>query len=161
MTFPEAIANQMPPDDRLRIGIVTNVSPVRVSVQGVELPGNAVGSYTPVLGDNVAVLRQDNTWLVLGKTSSSDIGSTGPVLQAGQIIMSVSAATSATANVTFIRPFTRTPAVATNINDGSAGVSGWSSRAFNITTTGFIAFIYGSVSTFNTPVQWQALEYTQ
>jgi len=162
MTLPEAIQDVLPPDDRMRVGIIDSVAPVTVNVQGTSLPGHAVGSYTPVVGDNVAVLRQDQTWLILGKTSSADNTATGPVFQSGSVIVVVVAATSATAVVTFARPFTRLPAIATNINSGSGSVAGWGSRAIGVSTTGFTAFIFGAApGTINVDVQWQAQEYTQ
>lgn len=114
-----------------------------------------------MLGDNVAVLRQDQTWLILGKTTSAESTDPGPVLQAGEVVMTVTAATGATANVVFARPFTRIPAVATNLASGAGPTNGWVSRAFAITTTGFTMFIFGASSTFTTAVQWQAQEYTQ
>lgn len=69
MTLPEAIANSLPPDNRLRIGVISSVSPARVNVQGTDVFAGVLSSYTPVLGDTVAVLRQDQTWLILGRVT--------------------------------------------------------------------------------------------
>lgn len=162
MTLPQAIQEALPPDDRMRIGIIDSIAPVTVNVQGTSLPGHAVGSYTPIVGDNVAVLRQDQTWLILGKTSSADSTATGPVFQSGSVIITLAAAASGTAAVTFARPFTQLPAIATNINSGSGLIALWGSRGINITTTGFTVFIFGAApATLNVDVQWQAQEYTQ
>jgi hypothetical protein len=161
MTLAGAIADALPPDDRMRIGIIVSVAPVTVDVQGARLPGHAVGSYTPMVGDTVAVLRQDQTWLILGKTTSDSATSTGPVFQAGSASMTVAAAVSGTQNVTFARPFTRIPAIATNINSGAGATAGWGSRAINIGLSTFQLFIFGSSSSFTAEVQWQAQEYTQ
>jgi len=69
MTLPEAIANLMPPDNRLRIGVISSVSPPKANIQGADVPAGVLSSYTPVLGDVVAVLRQDQTWLILGRVT--------------------------------------------------------------------------------------------
>lgn len=146
----------------MRIGTIASKSPVTVNVQGTTLPGNALGSYAPMVGDNVAVLRQDQTWLILGKTTSAKAATPGPVSQAGSIFMSVTAAASATANVAFAWPFTRLPTVVPNINNGGGAVASWNSRAYNVSLTGFTMVIFGPSSTFaNVEVQWLAQEYTQ
>ena len=65
MTSPALdIALAMPPDNRLRIGIVTGTAP---TVQGTVINAGVLSSYTPAVGDNVAVLRGQSSWLVLGK----------------------------------------------------------------------------------------------
>lgn len=68
MTSPALdIALAMPPDNRLRIGIVTGTAPTVVEVQGTVINAGVLSSYTPAVGDNVAVLRGQSSWLVLGK----------------------------------------------------------------------------------------------
>lgn len=161
MTLPEAITEALPPDDRLRIGVIASVAPVVVNVQGTLMPGHALGSYAPVIGDSVAVLRQDQTWLIFGKTSSDGVGTTGPTYQAGSVSMTVAAVTSATTALTFARPFTRVPAVSGNINSGAGATANWHARAINVTTTGFTMFIFGPSASFTAEMQWQAQEYTQ
>ena len=72
MTDPLAatITAQQPLDNGMRIGIVAAVSPdVIVTVGGAEVAAGKLGSYQPALGDNVALIRQDSTWLVLGSTN--------------------------------------------------------------------------------------------
>lgn len=58
----------MPSDNELRFGIVATVSPLYVNFSGQPTACGKLASYVPVVGDNVAVLRQDATWLVLGSS---------------------------------------------------------------------------------------------
>lgn len=55
----------------MRTATVSATGPLTISVAG-GLISSGVGvlaSYTPVVGDVVAVFRQDSSWLVLGKLS--------------------------------------------------------------------------------------------
>lgn len=160
MTLPEAIVDVLPPDDRLRIGTIATVYPTTVDIQGTQVPAAAVSGYTPVVGDSVAVLRQDGTWLILGRTTSPATGAS-PSFQAGSFSMTVVAATSNLTNVVFATPFARTPAVSGNINSGAGATANWHARAINVTTTGFTMFSFGPSNSFTAEVQWQAQEYTQ
>jgi hypothetical protein len=160
MTFPDAIQDAMPPDDNVRIGTVLTRFPTTVDVQGTPVICGALASYTPIVGDVVLILRQDSTWCILGRTTLPDTG-LSPQTQAGVVSMTVAAAGSATVAVVFATPFRAIPAVSTNLDDGTGATSGWGSRAFNITTTGFTLFIFGSVSSFTKNVYWQAQELTQ
>lgn len=81
MTFPGAISASMPPDDRLRIGVVTSTDPLIVDVQGALIQPGHLGTYAPAIGEPVALLRQDQSWLALGNTT----GSTGPGIGTGVI----------------------------------------------------------------------------
>jgi hypothetical protein len=67
MTLPDAIIDVLPPDDGLHISTVTVASPLIVNVRGNPTPMGRLSSYTPTVGDVVAVFRQDSTWLCLGK----------------------------------------------------------------------------------------------
>lgn len=160
MTLPEAISDALPPDDNMRIGVVLTRFPTTVDVQGQAVPAGALASYTPIVGDTVLLFRQDSTWCILGRTTSFDTG-LSPQFQAGVFTMVVTAATSATQAIVFATPFRAVPAVSTNIDHGTGASSGWGSRAFNITTTGFTIFLFGSSTTFTAPVYWQAQELTQ
>lgn len=159
-SLPEAIAASLPPDDNVRISVVLSRFPTTIDVQGEAVPCGALASYTPIVGDSVFVLRQDSTWCIIGRTTVPDTG-LSPQAQAGVVSMTVAAAASTTTDVVFATPFRAAPAVSTNINDGTAATSGWASRAFNITTTGFTLFIFGSASSFTKDVYWQAQELTQ
>lgn len=66
-----AISQTMPPDSGVRVGTVTSVYPLKINLQGgsVENAG-CLESYTPAIGDVVAMIRQDATWLVLGRTTA-------------------------------------------------------------------------------------------
>lgn len=160
MSLPQAIKDSLPPDDNFRIGIVLTRFPTTVDIQGNPTPVSALASYTPVVGDNVLLMRQDSTWAIVGRTTTPDTGDS-PHVQAGSVDMTVAVNTSATAAVTFATPFRAAPSVCTNINNGSGAVASWNSRAFNITTTGFTMSIFGPSSSFTVGVQWQAQELTQ
>jgi hypothetical protein len=65
----QAVHAAMPSDNELRIGTVATISPLTVNFQGQPVACGKLASYVPVIGDTVAVLRQDATWLVLGSSS--------------------------------------------------------------------------------------------
>lgn len=66
-----AIQQVMPSDNDLRMGIVSSISPLKVDFQGQDIICGKLASYVPVVGDTVAVMRQDATWLALGTTSQT------------------------------------------------------------------------------------------
>lgn len=98
MTFPDAITEALPPDDRMRIGIVTQSAPLAVDVQGASVMAPGVLNFAHFsVGDTVALLRQDQSWLVLGSIApSSSSGITGLVGFSGS--PGVDTTTSATYN---------------------------------------------------------------
>lgn len=162
MTLPAAITNANAPDNRMRIGIVSSINPLKVNVQGTDFPVGRAASFTPALGETVAIMRQDGTWMIMDRTMSPSDDTLK--LQAGSVIVSVAAANNATAAVLFDHPFLAMPSVCTNINNGAGGTFGWGSRAISVSTTGFTAFVFnptGAVGTFSVDVQWQAQEMTQ
>lgn len=71
MTFVQSITNAMPSDNELVLGTVTSVAPLIVAVRGgrVTMPGT-VGSYVPGVGDQVQMIRQGATWLIIGAAAS-------------------------------------------------------------------------------------------
>lgn len=160
MTLPDAIQDALPPDDNIRIGIVLTRFPTTVDIEGNPTPVGFLAPYTPVVGDNVAVVRQDSTWLGLGRTTDPNSGNF-PQFQAGASDVTVAAATTATLAVTFATPFRDVPSVSTNINSGVAATAGWGSRAITVTATGFVIFIFGAAASFTASIQWQAQEMTQ
>jgi hypothetical protein len=159
MTFPQQIAQSNAPDNRLRIGTVSRVNPLLVGIQGEDVvnPGVIDRSFGFQVGDVVALLRQDQTWLVFGRVWSSAF----PQAQAGTISISLVASGSFVQHVDFARPFLTIPSVSTNMNTGVGPSAGWGSRAINVTTTGFDIFIFGTAGTFTAVMQWQAQEMTQ
>lgn len=81
--------------------------------------------------------------------------------ETGTVSVSFTTQSSFFTDVTFATPFSLAPAVMTNISN-AAGVTGaWTSRAYNITTTGFRLFVQNVNSTTNTwsgvPVDWVAI----
>lgn len=81
MTFPAAITDALPPDDRLRIGVVSQVAPLEVDVEGTPVRTPGVLNWANFsVGDTVALLRQDQSWLVLGVVAPSSFATmTGQV----------------------------------------------------------------------------------
>lgn len=134
---------------------------VTISVSGGQF-SSGVGvleSYRPVVGDTVAVFRQDSSWLILGPTAAAP--EIAPRAQAtGTASVSFSAVNSATQAVSFGVTFASAPVVMTNI-DSNAGVTGrWASRAVSITTTGFSILVFATDAVADTwsgiPVSWLA-----
>lgn len=67
-TMAEAVDGTLPPDNELVTGVVTAVNPLAVLVRGATVTRSlgVLGSYVPAIGDNVQIMRQDATWLILG-----------------------------------------------------------------------------------------------
>lgn len=74
MTFPSAIANFAGVPSSIRVGVVTDNSPLRVNIQGAiyiamgyigTLP--SVGDVVAVIGQSTSVTSSPTSWLVLGK----------------------------------------------------------------------------------------------
>lgn len=99
MTFPEAITDRMPPDDELVAGVVTGIGPLQVSVRGATIEPGTLGSYIPVVGDPVQLIRQDATWLVLG-SSASGVDATNSVVSFADNTIATSTASGTYVNVT-------------------------------------------------------------
>lgn len=101
MSLPQRIAEAMPPDNELVVGVVASVDPLVVDVRGgtVLNPGT-VGSYVPAAGDPVQMLRQDATWLILGASASSQDAS----LTTAGYNNNTAAATTASVNYTNVSP---------------------------------------------------------
>lgn len=72
-SYSAAVNDALPPDDNMRVGIVTQAAPLIVNVQGGEVrtPGVLAGANFAV-NDTVSLLRQNQSWLVLGTVSSSN-----------------------------------------------------------------------------------------
>jgi len=97
MTFPDAITDALPPDDRLRIGKVKQVAPLLVDVQGGDVITPGVLNYANfTVGDTVSLLRQDQSWLVLGTNASSN-----DAVLTGQVSVSMNPGADTTAVGTF------------------------------------------------------------
>ena len=158
--LPDAIKDIMPSDNRLRVGTILRTFPTIVDVQGAQVPAGSLASYNPRSGDIVTLLRQEGTWLILGRPTSPVDGHY-PTYQAGNANVSVTAATSNSGVVTFEIPFRTDPAVTINMNAAPGPSAGWIIRAINITNTGFNWFISGTVSTFSMDASWIAIERTQ
>lgn len=117
-----------------------------------------IDSYTPVVGDIVAVFRQDSSWLVLGAIGTS-IGPQPRATCTGQVTANVVAVNNLTIPVTFPFTFAAAPVVTTNINSSTGNSRVWLSRAFGISTTGCTIWVAAGDSvavTWAGPVDWVA-----
>lgn len=74
--FPQKISEAMPSDNELMMGVVTDVTPLAVSLRGASVSPGILGSYSPTVGDNVAVMREEATLLALGAVRNLTAGAT-------------------------------------------------------------------------------------
>lgn len=94
--LPAAIASTNAPDNNIRIGKVTQTAPLIVSVQGGDVVSPGVLNYANfTVGDIVALVRQDQSWLVLGTTAPGDI-----TLATGQVNYAAATGADTTASGT-------------------------------------------------------------
>lgn len=135
---------------------------VTLSVNG-GLFSSGVGvldSYTPQVGDTVAVFRQDSSWLVMGAISPPASGLSPRNIQTGTTLVSFASAASNAPGlaVLFPVPFPVAPVVHTNIDSGAIGK--WTTHAINTTTVGFSIFAISTdgvvLAWSNVPVSWTA-----
>lgn len=147
------------PDNRVRIGTVQ--ADGSVLVQGTVVRCGFLGGLALDTGDPVALIRQDKTWLCLGKVYDSHF--TGMEIQTGIEEISFTAVSSSFVDVTFDRPFSVLPTVTATINNISGVSNLWFVRAANVSTTGFRMSVSASVANTwtNIPVSWQAIVPTQ
>jgi hypothetical protein len=74
MTTPAVdVTSILPPDNGLRIGtcIGSDNTTTTVSVQGTVVVAGYLNSYAPMVGDQVAIMRCQSSWLVLGSVRGS------------------------------------------------------------------------------------------
>lgn len=84
MSFAAQISKERGQPATVRIGIVTEVLPLLINVQGTTMIGvGKLDSYAPMVGDYVALLGQSavsadgSSWLALGRASASDVATSG------------------------------------------------------------------------------------
>lgn len=151
----------------VRIGTVTGVNPVVVSLQGTVLDDvGFLGSYVPAVGDPVVLLGQSSTvstdptsWLALGSSNAVSPAA----YQAGEETISFVALASFSTPIVFAQPFAAPPAVVANINASSGTANLWFTRCHSVTTVGFTLLVSAAAANTwtNILVQWQAQEMTQ
>lgn len=66
MSLPQSIVEALPSDNELVIGVVADVTPLLVNTRGAQISPGILGSYSPTVGDNVAMIREEATYLALG-----------------------------------------------------------------------------------------------
>lgn len=157
--LPAQIKKSTASDNRVRIGIVQTDGSVQV--QGTRVQTGFLGGIALNPGDSVALIRQDKTWLCLGKVYGSHTASIE--MQAGEELFTFVGVSSAFVDVIFDRPFSAPPAVTGNIATTAGVANLWFVRCASVTTVGFRLLV--SAAAVNTwtdvPVQWQAQMITQ
>lgn len=90
--------------------------------------------------------------ITANKLNASDI-------QRGSVSVSFTQQTTSTVNVVFPEPFPTAPNVQTNIAAAPGSSSRWTSRAINVTATGFTIFLESGYATAPA-VDWIAVPVT-
>lgn len=151
----------------VRIGIILETNPTVISVQGQEFTDvGFLDSYTPTLGDVVALLGQSSqagtdptSWLCLGEIVSEP---STLRIQAGQEFFTFVALTNTFIDVVFATPFIDVPAVTCTIGSNAGVTSSWFVRSGFTSNTGFRLSLNGPSATWtDVPVFWHAIERTQ
>ncbi|MEV8349068.1 H-type lectin domain-containing protein [Streptomyces niveus] len=113
----------------------------------------------PAAGDIIGITQSGGgSWGTWGRWAA---GPGHQAIQTGTVLLSWSAASVATQTVTFPTPFPVVPRVFPNLSSGDGAVARWSHRAYQITTTSFLAYVAAPVGTTTTtgtniPFQWLA-----
>lgn len=68
--FAQAVTAAMPPNNGVRVGEVVSINPLRINLAGGIIAAGILGSYSPVVGDFVSLIREEGTWLALGATGT-------------------------------------------------------------------------------------------
>lgn len=149
------------PDSGIRVGKVTQVVPLKVNVGGGEVEEAGSLAYVAV-GDSVAMIRQGQTWLVLGVVSPATArwGVMAGVRGSGTFPIAAGASSSVTDQVNmFSLPRTPSVVVCNFGSKPSSQVLTWWMCAVNLTATGFTTAAYGPATTnaFTIPFQYIAL----
>ncbi|MFW3473668.1 H-type lectin domain-containing protein [Streptomyces microflavus] len=114
----------------------------------------------PAVGDIIAITQSGGgSWGTWGRWASGP-GLPARAFQSGTALLSWTAASAATTTVTFPVAFPSVPRVTTNIASGGGEVARWASRAYNVTTTGFTAYMAAPTAAnttgTNVPLTWIA-----
>ena len=139
-----------------------NGNAVTLSISGGLITSGVgvVDSYTPAVGDVVAVFRQDSSWLVLGAITPPASGIGPRNIQTGTVLFNSPGTVGPSTPVTFPVPFPVAPVVIPNIDSGAAPTALCVARAISITTVGFTMFVFQTagapVTWTNVPVSWTA-----
>ncbi|WP_109000760.1 H-type lectin domain-containing protein [Streptomyces rishiriensis] len=108
----------------------------------------------PAVNDVIKISQSSSgNWLAEGRTAATGVG---PVMQNGAAAISfTSLDTYSGTTVTFPVAFTAVPRVFVNIDSGGASTARWQARAINVTTTGFVPFVFSS--TAGATATWSAV----
>ncbi len=115
--------------------------------------------YRPRAGEIVDLLNDGDRWLVLGEQAGLSNYVQEPQVQFSGVEGISIAGTSATLPLTFPRLHVGTPAVMTNFLAGAGASLSFISRAINVSTSGFTAFLFSATGvsyTAATSFQWMS-----
>lgn len=138
-------------------------SPVQPALPPADAPGartlRVLNAFVQANAETNGFIRAQDVSVVA--PILSPVPKPAKALQVGTASVSFTSQTSFSQSVTFPTAFASTPVVMTNIHTGSGVAGHWSSRAINITTTGFQIFVYSdtgaAAATWSAiPVQWMA-----
>jgi len=146
----------------MRTATIAAINPVTLSVNGGQFSSGVgvLDSYTPAVGDTVAVFRQDSSWLVMGAISPPVSGLSPRNIQTGTVLVSIAATVSSFTTVTFDVPFPVAPVVVPNMDTAPGPSARLGTRATGVTTTGFSLYTFATdnvaTTITNVPVSWTA-----
>lgn len=138
-------------------------SPVAPSLPPADAPGafclRVANVFVQINAESNGFVRAQDVTVVAPVLSP--VPGPAKALQVGTASVSFTSQTSFSQSVTFPTAFAATPVVMTNIFTGSGVAGHWSSRAINITPTGFQIFVFSesgaAAQTWSAiPVQWMA-----
>lgn len=139
------------------VAVSGSVITILVSGGRISSGVGCISTYSPYVGDVVAVFRQDSSWLILGAIGTS-LGPQPKAVITGITPFSVSAANNLIiATVSLGATFSAIPIVTTNLNASTAVK--WSCRAYNTTLSTFNIWLYsgdGTSATFTGNIEWVA-----
>jgi len=159
-----SVQKSQPPNFAMRTGIVISIespSTLTVDISGSTIPNMPyLSSYSPLPGDNVQILKMDNTWIVIGSvgmaTHHAMFGEAGEVN-----IAAFGATTVFTQTVPFAFPFSIRPVVMVNIDSAATETNLFWAKAATITTIDFSLRLTCATATAFTAtrtIQWLAIE---
>jgi len=159
LTSPLLAASQ--PNTVIRMGtvsstLVAGATTVFVTVGGAIIEAGILQGYYPIIGDLVAVAKQDSSWLILGSITTAT--TPPPQIQTGANTVTIPTANEwALLAVTFAVPFSSTPVV---VATASSGITIGSTTELEVvvsnrTTTGFEIRVRRG-NTNSTTVNWIA-----
>lgn len=108
--LPAAITASQPPDNALRVGTVSSLSPLTVNMQGGSVVEPGVIGYTFgfTVGQTVVLGRQDQSWAILGPSQAPAASlQLAGVSRIGAVSATIASGTPAVVSNFFTQPFVK------------------------------------------------------